>query len=425
MTSPRAVHQVLATLGYGDAIGHEVLGIQRVLREAGVDSEIFVETADPRLEDRTYDYRDLVDASHPENLLLHHFSIGSRASRVAFALPDRMALVYHNITPPEYFVGVHERLVELCWNGRRELTAYVPRCHLALGDSEFNRQELETLGFPRTAVLPVVPGFSHLDGRSDWRVARQFDDERVNILFVGRVIPNKRIEDLIRIVDAYQRQFNRQARLLVVGAHGGFEAYLAMLHGLASTLGCRDIHFAGHVSNEELTAYYQVADVFLCASEHEGFCVPLVEAFHMGLPVIARAATAVPATMDGGGVLYDVTHPPYVAALVDAVVSDAGLTDRILAAQGAALARLEARDFAGIVLRFVEQIAGQPALPPPAVTFDFWDQFSAYERLEELRMYRPGIFKAGGGAAWQRAMRQPQGSPDGGGTAPVPPGALP
>ena len=115
--SLRAVHQVLATLGYGDAIGHEVLGIQRVLRAAGYDSEIFVETADTRLEDLTYDYRDLVDASHPDNLLIHHFSIGSRASRVAYALPDRMALVYHNITPPEYFVGVHKQLVRAVLEG--------------------------------------------------------------------------------------------------------------------------------------------------------------------------------------------------------------------------------------------------------------------------------------------------------------------
>ena len=119
-----AVHQVLATLGYGDAIGHEVLGIQRVLREAGYESEIFVETADPRLEDLTVDYRELPDASHPDNILIHHFSIGSRASRMAYALPDRMVLVYHNITPPEYFVDVTQLLVQLCFLGRRELGLY-------------------------------------------------------------------------------------------------------------------------------------------------------------------------------------------------------------------------------------------------------------------------------------------------------------
>src|SRR5215216_6298256 len=144
------VHQVLATLGYGDAIGHEVLGIQRVLQTAGYDSEIFVETADPRLEDVTVDYRELAEASHPDNILIHHFSIGSRASRIAYALPDRMALVYHNITPPHFFVDVHPLLVQLCFLGRRELGLYANRCDLGLGDSEYNRQELAALGFADT-----------------------------------------------------------------------------------------------------------------------------------------------------------------------------------------------------------------------------------------------------------------------------------
>jgi glycosyltransferase involved in cell wall biosynthesis len=391
--STPAVHQVLATLGYGDAIGHEVLGIQRVLRAAGYDSEIFVETADPRLEGLTYDYRDLVDASHPDNLLVHHFSIGSRASRVAFALPDRMALVYHNITPPEFFVGVHKQLVELCWKGRRELGAYIPRCDLALGDSEYNRQELEAAGFPRTGVLPVVPDFSHLQNSPDWRIAGQFDDEWTNLLFVGRMIPNKRIEDVIRIFHAYRTRINPRSRLLLVGSHGGFEKYLAMLHGLIAQLGTPDVHFSGHVSNEELAAYYRVADVFVCASEHEGFCVPLVEAFHMQGPVVAYAATAVPATMDGGGVLYTDRRPLHVAQLVDAVTSDGVLHERVVASQDAALDRLLARDFGGTLLRFVDQIAAAPRLPPASVAFDFWDQLAAYERLEELRMFRPAIFK--------------------------------
>ena len=118
--SPK-VHQVLATLGYGDAIGHEVLGIQRVLTQAGFDSEIFVQTADKRLEDLTRDYRDLLEASDPSNILIHHFSIGSRASRIAYAVPDRQILVYHNITPPQFFIDVHEQLAEQCFKGRREL----------------------------------------------------------------------------------------------------------------------------------------------------------------------------------------------------------------------------------------------------------------------------------------------------------------
>jgi glycosyltransferase involved in cell wall biosynthesis len=388
------IHQVLATLGYGDAIGHEVLGIQRVLRGAGYASDIFVETADHRLESLTRDYRELIDFSRADNLLIHHFSLGSRASRIAYALPDRMALVYHNITPPEYFIGVHRMLARQCFRGRRELQLYAGRCDLALGDSEFNRQDLEALGFPRTAVLPVVPDFSHLDLAPDDFVARQFDDAWTNILFVGRVIANKKIEDLIRFFHAYQTLFNPRSRLLIVGAHGGFERYLAALHQLVAALDASNVEFLGQVSDEELVAYYEIADLFLCASEHEGFCVPLVEAFYKQVPVLAYAATAVPATLDGAGVLYEDKDPRHVAALMDAVLSNCRLQDQIVAAQLAAVDRLQAKDFAGTLLGFVDRILAAPRAPKPNVAFDFWQQFDDAEELEELRLYRPAIFRA-------------------------------
>jgi glycosyltransferase involved in cell wall biosynthesis len=385
---------VLATLGYGDAIGHEVLGIQRVLRGAGYESEIFVETADPRLESRTIDYREMVGAIAPEDLLVHHFSIGSRASRTAYALPGRMALVYHNITPPEYFIGVHKDLVTLCFRGRRELTAYIDRCDLALGDSEYNRQELEALGFRPTGVLPVVPDFTHLDVPPDRGLAGTFDDEWTNVLFVGRVIPNKKFEDVIRAFHAYRTRHNPRSRLLLVGSYSGFERYLAMLHALVAGLGTPDVHFLGHVSNEELTALYDVADLFLCASEHEGFCVPIVEAFAKGVPVLAYAATAVPATMDGGGVLYGTKDALEVARLMEAVLDDPRVEAAVVASQDAALARLRAKDFAGTLLRQVDGALSRPARPAPEVAWDFWQQFDQFERLEELRQFRPALYKA-------------------------------
>ncbi len=388
------IHQVLATLGYGDAIGHEVLGIQRVLRSAGYESEIFVDTADYRLEPQTRDYRELVDFSRPDNLLLHHFSLGSKASRTAYAMPDRMALIYHNITPPEYFVGVHRTLARQTFRGRRELQAYADRCDLAMGDSEFNRQDLETLGFPRTAVLPVVPDFTHLDREPNWLVARDFDDEWTNIVFVGRVIANKKIEDLIRWFHAYRTIFNPRSRLLLVGAQSGFERYLASLHQLVGTLGASHVHFVGHVSDEELVAFYDVADLFLCASEHEGFCVPIVEAFYKQVPVLAYAATAVPSTMDGAGVLFEDRDPLHVAALMDEIVSNVELQDQIVDGQLAAVARLRSKDFAGTLLGFVDRILTYPRAPKPHVAFDFWGQFDAAQELEELRLYRPAIYQA-------------------------------
>jgi L-malate glycosyltransferase len=390
----RRAHQVLATLGYGDAIGHEVLGIQRVLRGAGFESEIFVETADPRLEDLTIDYREMVGAIAPEDVLIHHFSIGSRASRTAYALPGRMALVYHNITPPEYFVGVHRDLVKLCFRGRRELTAYVHRSDLALGDSEYNRQELESLGFAPTGVLPVVPDFTHLDLPPNRLLAGEFDDEWTNVLFVGRVIPNKQFETIIRAFHVYRTRYNPRSRLLLVGSYSGFGKYLSMLHALIARLGTPDVHFLGHISNEELTALYDVADVFLCASAHEGFCVPLIEAFYKRVPVVAYAATAVPATMDGGGVLYETNDPFEIARLVAAVLDDPALEDAVLMSQDAALERLRGRNFGQTLLDFVERVRRAVPRPAPEVSWDFWAQFDQFERLEELRQFRPAVFQA-------------------------------
>jgi glycosyltransferase involved in cell wall biosynthesis len=397
MTSPvhpPRVHQVLATLGYGDAIGHEVLGIQRALRGAGYDSEIFVETADPRLEPLTLDYRDMIGQVGPQDVLIHHFSIGSRASRTAYALAGRMALVYHNITPPGYFIGVHKDLVKLCFGGRRELTAYIDRCDIALGDSEYNRLELEALGFPQTDVLPVVPDFTHLDLPPDTRLAADFDDGWTNVIFVGRVIPNKKFENVIRAFHVYRTKHNPRSRLLLVGSYSGFERYLAMLHALIARLGTTDVHFLGHVTNEELTALYDVADLFLCASEHEGFCVPIIEAFYKQIPVLAYAATAVPATMDGGGVLYETQDPFEIARLMEAVLDDQRLERAVLESQDASLARLRAKDFGATLLRSVDRLLAAGPREPPEVTWDFWAQFDQFEHLEELRQFRPALFKA-------------------------------
>ena len=389
-----AVHQVMATLGYGDAIGNEALGIQRVLQDAGYASRIYVETVETRLEDRTEDYRCLVDDSHADNILIHHFSIGSRASRVAFALPDRMILVYHNITPAHYFLDARFSIAKQCYTGRRELGAYAARCDLALGDSAFNRAELDALGFSPTGVLPVVPDFSHLDVPPHPWLARQFDDDSTNILFVGRIIPNKRIDDVIRFFHAYRSRYNPASRLLLVGSHTLFDDYRASIADLIRRLGTPNVHLVGHVTNEELTAFYDVADLFLSASEHEGFCVPLIEAFHKRIPVVAFAAAAVPATMDGGGILYEHKDPRHVAALINTVLTDPTLEDEVLASQDEALDRLRARDFAGTLLDFVERVRTAPRRPPGRVAPDFWKELALFEHLEELKLFRPSVFGA-------------------------------
>ena len=168
---------------------------------------------------------------------------------------------------------------------------------------------------------------------------------------------------------------------------------MALQH-LAAALELPQVHFVGHVADEELVAYYEIADLFLCASEHEGFCVPLVEAFYKQVPVLAYAATAVPATMDGAGVLYERKDPMHVAALMDAIVSNCALQERIVRGQLEAVRRLQAKDFRGTLLGLVDRILSAPRASRPHVTADFWQQFDDAEALEEVRLYRPSAYKA-------------------------------
>jgi glycosyltransferase involved in cell wall biosynthesis len=132
---------------------------------------------------------------------------------------------------------------------------------------------------------------------------------------------------------------------------------------LVAREGIAHVLFTGHVSNSELTAYYDAADVLLCASEHEGFCVPIIEAFYKQVPVVAFRAAAVPATMDGGGILYESKDPGLVAGLIDAVVSDEGLRRDVIARQDEALGRLQRQDFRTLLLGFVEQAMDSALLP--------------------------------------------------------------
>jgi glycosyltransferase involved in cell wall biosynthesis len=356
----RGVHQLLAALSYGDAIGNEALAIQRHLRAAGFRSDIFAEKVHPRMAHLARPLWEYREVSAPETVCLYHFSIGSAAGRLIHHCPDRLVAIYHNITPARFFLGFHRHLAGLVYHGRRELAAFAPRTELALGDSEFNRRELEEAGFARTGVLPIVLDLSLYDRPPSPVVRRLYDDDRFNILFVGRIIPNKRIDDLLRVFAVYQRWIEPRSRLMLVGDHRGFEGYFDRLQAQVRELRLDEVVFTGQVDDDELYAYYRLADVFLCLSEHEGFCVPLQEAMHFGVPVIAYDAGAVRETLKGGGVIVRDRRPAVVAELVQSLRLDAALREAVLATQARAVAEIRSTDF-GALLR--ERLS--PVVPPP------------------------------------------------------------
>jgi len=305
--------------------------------------------------------------SAPDTVCLFHFSIGSAASRLIHRAPDRLVCLYHNITPGEWFLGFHPHLAGLCYHGRRELRAFAPRAELGLADSDFNRRELEAAGFARTAVLPIVMEEGALLRRGSAVSRRLFGDGRANILFVGRIIPNKKIDDLIRVFALYQRRRQPHSRLLLVGDYRGHERYFDRLQQMVAELGVREVVFTGHVDDDDLRACYAAADVFLCLSEHEGYCVPLLEAMSFGLPVVAYDAGAVRETLRGGGVLLTDKDPEWVAEVVHSVLTNASLRGQVLEGQRRVMDALRATDFRALLLdRLAPVLDGGPSAPVAA-----------------------------------------------------------
>ena len=347
----RPVHQLMAALSYGDAVSDDALAIQAYLRAAGFESDIFAEHAHPRMASRCRRLWEYGAVSSAETVCLFHFAIGSGAGRFIFQAPDRLVTRYHNITPPELLAAFLPHLARQCHQGRLELQAFAARTELGLGVSEFNRRELEAAGYRRTGVVPVtVDPDAFAAGPASAVVRSVFADGRTNVLFVGRIIPNKKIEDLIRVFAFYQRTFDPGSRLLLVGDHWGYEPYLLFLQAMARELGAQEVLFTGQAEDDELRAYYSVGTVYVSMSEHEGFGVPLLEAMAFGMPVVAYDAAAVAETLAGAGVLLKDKRPDEVAPLLDRVVRDRAVREPILGGQRRRLDEVRAVDVAARLL---------------------------------------------------------------------------
>ncbi len=350
------IHQFSTSLTYGDAISDEMLEIQKVLREQGHRSDIFTRFFDPRLAGLRRDYREYRKLSSADKVVIFHFSIGSPVSKLLFRLPDRKIMIYHNITPHSFFVDWHRILARECYKGRLEIRLFVDKVDLAVGDSEFNRRELETVGFPRTGVLPILMDFSKFDRPGDPVTRRLFGDGKATVLFVGRVIPNKKFEDIIKVFHLYNKYFNPDSRLILAGDYRGLERYYNSLLALVDRLGLQDVHFSGHVGFDELLAYFEMADVYLSLSEHEGFGVPILEAFHKKIPVVGFDAGAVGETMNGAGVLVKDKDFFRIAGLIDVLVRDGDLRQAVIGGQIKALESYSRENVARVLGQHIQEV---------------------------------------------------------------------
>jgi glycosyltransferase involved in cell wall biosynthesis len=330
------VNQWVPAAHRGDAVGDNARTLRGVIRGLGHQSDIFALSIDVALQD------DVRPWSHPDarqgDVTILHFAMPSPMTAALATLPGTRVLCYHNVTPPSFFAPFDAGLASLTARGRIELATLVGRVDLALGVSDYNRRELEALGFAPTGVLPLLLDTARLTTAAPVpAIERLLQDGLVNILFVGRLAPNKKIEDHIRLAEHYKRYVDVYYRFIFVGKYDAVPPYYDAVRGLIAEYRMLSdrFWFPGPASDDELAAYYRNAHAYVSLSEHEGFCAPLVEAMTMDVPVLAYGAAAVPETLGGAGVCFTPKDLEWAAELLGALVYDVPFREQVIAGQRA------------------------------------------------------------------------------------------
>ncbi len=328
------VHQWVPAAHHGDAVGDNARALRDLFRRLGHESDIFALSIDEDLRDDIRRWQD--PASREADVTILHFAMPSPMTEAFATLPGARVLCYHNVTPPEFFAPYDMGITRLTVLGRRELESLVGRVDLAVGVSEYNREELDDLGFEPTDVMPLLLRPDRLRGAPPMpAIERILQDGLTNILFVGRIAPNKKIEDHIRLLEHYKRYVDVYYRFIFVGRFDAVPTYYDAIRSLIAEyrLLSDRVWFTGPVSDAELAAYYRNAHAYVSLSEHEGFCVPLVEAMAMDVPVLAYAAAAVPETLGGAGVTFAPKDLEVAAELLSDLVYDRPFREAVIAGQ--------------------------------------------------------------------------------------------
>ena len=333
------VNQWVPAAHRGDAIGDSARHVRDLLRQLGHESELYALTIDDALTDEVRTFDD--PSSRRGEITILHYALPSPMTAALKSLRGWRVVQYHNLTPPAFFAPYDPGLFRLALIGRQQLSTLAGHVDLAVSVSEYNRRELEAAGFASTAVLPLAINLRrvrHAAPRPSLDSA--LDDELVNFLFVGRIAPNKKIEDHIRLAEHYKRYVDAYYRFIFVGRYDVVPRYYSVIRALMAEyrlLNDRFI-FTGPVPDEDLAAYYRNAAVYVSLSEHEGFCAPLVEAMAADVPVLAYSAAAVPETLGGAGVQFAPKDLEHAAELLGALAFDDDLRAKVIAGQRRRLA---------------------------------------------------------------------------------------
>ncbi|HLJ98096.1 MAG TPA: glycosyltransferase family 4 protein [Gemmataceae bacterium] len=353
------IHQLLPNFVPGDAIGNHARALQRHLRSWGFRSEIHAQYVHPELAQQSRPLAEL--PTTPHCVVIYHYStLSTEAAQALAKCKGKKVILYHNITPAHFYAPYCPTTYRLLRAARASLGQFRKQVDLTLGVSAYNCAELAAAGYVHPRRLPLLLELDSFAVQPPCpAIQERYGNGWTNFLFVGRLAPHKRQEDVIRAFAWYNRFINRRSRLLLVGTAGGLERYLYHLGEVVASLEMEDhVVFVGHTSLAELSAYYRLAHVFVCMSEHEGFCVPLVEAMHHQVPILAYAAAGIPETLADAGVLAKDKDFPLIAEMAHLLTVDADLRRRVLGRQQARLADFAPEPIALQFRRYMEELIG-------------------------------------------------------------------
>ena len=367
--------QICDCIDYGDGTQKDIFAKKEMFESLGYSCELYAPFIDPRLNDEVDHINNMQLA--PDDILLYHYGGYSCITKVFLnARCWKKILVYHNITPPELAEGAVRHICEM---GYKQVRTLKGKCDYYIGDSRYNVHDLARLGVTNKAqVMPILVEFPN-------QQAKPLPHDCTNFLYVGRVVINKKVEDVILLFNEYFTKINANAKLDIVGNVNIMPGYVDKLTELAESLPSRaQIVFHGKVDDYELNEFYKNADLYVSMSEHEGFCIPILEAMHRGVPVLAYNAAAISETMGNAGILIDEKDHASTAKMLECIFASPDIKQQIIDAQYKNLCRFSKETLTKRLRKLLDEWQTGAALQVTNTA----DDFSVRNIMEQIRASR-------------------------------------
>lgn len=355
--------QLVPSISYGDGVSNDCIAIKQALLDKGYDTQIYAESISPKLKKGTAVSLSDMPEFEEEDVIIYHLASGHYLGLKLDKLKGKKIVRYHNITPPYFFAGYDRNSQANSSSGYESARYLADKVDYVIAASEYNKQELQKLGYRcDIEVMPVLIPFKNYEQTPDKKILSKYSDGKTNIIFTGRVVPNKKHEDIIQIFSIYKKHYDPDARLFLVGNYNGMERYYERLCEYMKLLGVEDVVFTGHIPFSQILAYYRLAHVFLCASEHEGFGIPLLEAMYFKVPVLAYDSSAVGETLGDSGILLQKKEPKLAAGLINRLVREEDLRSFVIEKQNKRLKNFTYENISRKLYQNIDKIIAESRL---------------------------------------------------------------